>query len=212
MQDFKSPFYVANRVGRKGVNFRMIKVRSMIVNAENSGVVSTSSNDQRITKVGRIIRKFKIDELCQFWNVLIGNMSMVGPRPNVLSEVELYSKEELKLLDVKPGITDFSSIVFADLNELLGKSKNPNLDYNQLVRPWKSRLGLVYVENQSLWLYIQLIFFTFMESVNRNYVLIRINSILSKLNVSEEVLDVCTRKKPLYPAIPPGLDEIVTSR
>ena len=108
IQDWHSPFYIAPRVGKNEKPFKMLKLRSMIVNADKSGVDSTASNDKRITGVGRFIRKYKLDELSQLWNVLIGDMSLVGPRPNVKRETDLYTIEEKKLLTVRPGITDFS--------------------------------------------------------------------------------------------------------
>ena len=120
----------------------MIKLRSMIVNAEKSKVDSTSSNDPRITKIGKIIRKLKLDELSQLFNVFIGEMSLVGPRPNVKRETDLYTKVEKNLLSVKPGITDFASIIFSDESEILKNVDDPDISYNQLIRPWKSRLGL----------------------------------------------------------------------
>ena len=149
LQDFNSPFYVAKRVGRGGKLFKMYKIRSMIVGADLTGVDSTSSDDQRITKIGHFIRKFKVDELSQLINVILGNMSLVGPRPNVLRETNLYTTEEKLIPTIKPGITDFSSIVFSDEGEILEGSDDPDLDYNQLIRPWKSRLALIYV-NQNL--------------------------------------------------------------
>ena len=109
-EDKKSPFFIAKRVGKKGRLFNMIKLRSMVVNAHKTGVESTSENDLRITSVGKLIRKYKLDELSQLWNVLLGDMSLVGPRPNVQNETKMYTKVEKKLLKIKPGITDFSSI------------------------------------------------------------------------------------------------------
>src|SRR5947207_997277 len=109
-QDGFSPFYVAARVGRGESAFRMVKLRSMIKNADKSGVDSTSTDDRRITPVGQFVRKYKLDELAQLWNVLKGEMSLVGPRPNVKRETDLYTTEEKKLLAVRPGITDFASI------------------------------------------------------------------------------------------------------
>ena len=126
----------------------MVKIRSMIINADKTGVDSTSSDDMRITSVGKVIRKLKLDELSQLWNVLIGDMSLVGPRPNVKSETDLYTKIEKNLLNVKPGITDFSSIVFSDEGDILSGSDDPDLLYNQLIRPWKSRLSLFYIEKR----------------------------------------------------------------
>ena len=158
IQDFKNPFYIAPRVGLNGKLFKMIKLRSMIINADSSGVDSTSNNDTRITIVGKFIRKFKLDELSQIYNVLIGDMSFVGPRPNVKNETDLYTNEEKVLITVKPGITDFSSIVFSDEGEILSNSVDPNIDYNQLIRPGKSMLGIFYVNNNNLILDIKLIF------------------------------------------------------
>ena len=150
LSDFNSPFYVSSRVGKDNKPFKLIKLRSMIINADKTGIDSTSKSDNRITKVGKIIRKFKLDELCQLFNVLLGEMSLVGPRPNVKREVDLYSDIEINLLNVKPGITDFSSIVFSDEGDILDGAENPDLRYNQLIRPWKSRLGLIYIKNSSI--------------------------------------------------------------
>ena len=148
-QDRHSPFYVAPRVGKDGRIFRVVKLRSMVAGADKTGVDSTSAYDPRITSIGRFIRRFKLDEFTQLWNVLKGEMSLAGPRPNVKRETDLYTDVEKGLLSVKPGITDFSSIVFSDENDILKDSKDPDIDYNQLIRPWKSRLGLLYVKHQS---------------------------------------------------------------
>lgn len=150
LQDKASPFYIAPRVGKNKKIFYIIKLRSMKINADKTGVNSTSINDNRITKIGSIIRKYKLDEFTQLWNVLIGDMSLVGPRPNVLVDVNLYTNIENKLLEVKPGITDFSSIVFSDEGKILENKENPDLSYNQLIRPWKSRLGLIYIKHKSV--------------------------------------------------------------
>ena len=133
MQDKHFPFYVAKRVGKNGVMFKMIKLRSMTIGAEKNGVDSTSINDTRITPIGLKVRKYKLDELTQLWNVLKGDMSLVGPRPNVKRDVDLYSNVEMQILLVKPGITDFSSIIFSDEGEILKDSKDPDLMYNQLI-------------------------------------------------------------------------------
>ena len=150
LQDQHSPFYIAKRTGKNNKNFNMIKLRSMIVNAEKNKVDSTSSNDPRITKIGRFIRKLKLDELSQLFNVFIGEMSLVGPRPNVNRETDLYTEVEKNLLRVKPGITDFASIIFSDESEILKNVDDPDISYNQLIRPWKSRLGLFYIKKQSV--------------------------------------------------------------
>ena len=127
-QDGHSPFYVAPRIGKGGKQFKMVKLRSMIINADKSGVDSTGVNDQRITKIGHFIRRYKLDELTQLWNVLIGDMSLVGPRPNVQRETDLYTVLERKLLTVKPGITDISSIVFSDEGDILKDVEDPDIE------------------------------------------------------------------------------------
>ena len=128
-QDFKSPFYIALRVGRYGKSFKMVKLRSMVADADKSGINSTAAGDMRITRVGHLIRRYKLDEFSQLWNVLIGQMSLVGPRPQVKQDVDLYTKEERHLLDARPGITDLSSIVFSDEGDILIRH-----------RDWKRRL------------------------------------------------------------------------
>lgn len=212
LQDFHNPFYVAPRVGKNEKIFKMIKLRSMKINADKSGVDSTSSNDSRITSVGRFIRKIKLDEISQLINVLFGDMSLVGPRPNVKRETDLYTSEEKKLLSVKPGITDFSSIVFSDEGDILKDSSDPDLDYNQLIRPWKSRLGIFYINNKSLGLDFILIFVTVTAILNRDLALKKIHNILMRLNADEALLKISKRKTDLVPAPPPGSDKIVESR
>jgi lipopolysaccharide/colanic/teichoic acid biosynthesis glycosyltransferase len=212
LQDFKIPLYIAPRVGRFGQEFRMIKLRSMVVNADKSGVDSTSANDTRITPIGHAIRKFKLDELTQLWNVFIGDMSLVGPRPNVRSETELYTLAEEKLLSVRPGITDFSSIVFSDEGDILENMKNPDLAYNQLIRPWKSRLGLIYIDNQSVFLDLQLIFYTVIGIGSKKRSLSWVVSRIKKLNADQNLIDISGRQLELYPFPPPGTDNIVVER
>ena len=212
LQDFKSPFYIATRVGKDERNFSMIKLRSMVVNEANSGPDSTSLRDSRITPVGHFIRKYKLDELSQLWNVLLGDMSLVGPRPNVRNETDLYTMEEKKLLSVKPGITDFSSIVFSDEGAILENKTDPDLAYNQLIRPWKSRLGLIYIEHQSVILDIQLIVFTVVAIVSRTKALGWVVNTLIRLGVSKEVVAVSWRSSELYPYPPPGSNDIVCDR
>lgn len=210
--DGHSPFYIAPRVGKGDTQFHMIKLRSMVVNADKTGVDSTSANDRRITSVGHFIRRFKLDELTQLWNVLKGDMSLVGPRPNVKRETDLYTQEERKLLDVKPGITDFSSIVFSDEGDILKDQTDPDIAYNQLIRPGKSRLGLFYIDHQSFLLDIQLCLITVMAIFSRPHALKQINKIMKKLGGSQEILLLASRLQPLAPMPPPGGTKIVTSR
>ena len=211
-EDKKSPFYIAPRSGRNGTTFKMVKLRSMVVDADKSGVDSTSGNDMRITPIGHKIRRYKLDELIQLWNVLIGDMSLVGPRPNVKSETDLYTDVEKELLLVRPGITDFSSIVFSDEGEILEGKDNPDLAYNQLIRPWKSRLGLAYIENQSFLLDLQLIFYTIVAIISKPKALIWVAKKLNNLDVDVDTVRVSKREVNLFPFPPPGSDEIVSSR
>jgi len=212
VQDFKSPFYIAKRVGRGEKEFNMVKLRSMVINADSSGVDSTSANDARITRIGHVIRRFKLDELTQLWNVFLGHMSLVGPRPNVIKETNLYTTPEKLLLTVRPGITDISSIIFSDEGDILANKKDPDLAYNQLIRPWKSRLGLIYIENQSLLLDIQLIIVTVIAVISRDSAISWVSKKLVKLNVDKEIVAISSRKNDLYPYPPPGTKNIVTSR
>ena len=212
LQDFKMPFYIPYRVGKNQKQFKMIKLRSMIVNADASGVDSTGANDSRITAVGHLIRKFKLDELTQLWNVLKGDMSLVGPRPNVIAETNLYTDVEKKLLNVRPGITDISSIVFSDEGDILSDHADPDLAYNQLIRPWKSRLGIIYIDNQSFIFDIQLIFMTVIAIFSKKTALVWISKKLLQLKIDKEIVDVCMREKDLYPHPPPGSDNIVQAR
>ena len=211
-EDKKSPFYIAPRSGRNGATFKMVKLRSMVVDADKSGVDSTSGNDMRITPIGHKIRRYKLDELIQLWNVLIGDMSLVGPRPNVKSETDLYTDVEKELLLVRPGITDFSSIVFSDEGEILEGKDNPDLAYNQLIRPWKSRLGLAYIKNQSFLLDLQLIFYTVVAIISKPKALIWVAKKLNNLDVDADTVRVSKREADLFPFPPPGSDEIVSSR
>ncbi len=210
--DFDSPIYISKRVGINGVIFDMYKIRSMKNDSSLKHVVSTSNSDTRITYIGKIIRKYKIDELSQLVNVLLGSMSLVGPRPNVIREVELYSEIEKKILLVKPGITDISSIVFSDLNDILSDSDDPNLDYNQLVRPWKSRFCLFYIKNRSIKMDIHILLITALSIFSRQRALNYLHKLLLKFNATPELLTIAKREIVLVPHPPPGFTEFVTSR
>lgn len=211
-KDKHSPFYVAPRVGENGSLFKMVKLRSMVINADKTGVDSTGSNDKRITPVGHFIRRYKLDELTQLWNVLKGDMSLVGPRPNVKRETDLYTPVEQNLLKVKPGVTDFSSIVFSDEGDILKDQADPDIAYNQLIRPGKSMLGLFYIEHQSLALDIKLCLLTAVAILSRDKALAGVHEILKDLGASQELLELALRQKPLEPQPPPGGKKLVTSR
>lgn len=212
LQDFCSPFYIAPRVGKNSKEFRMVKLRSMVMNADKTGVDSTSNTDRRITRVGSIIRRFKLDEITQLWNVLVGDMSLVGPRPNVRRETDLYTDEEKKLLSVKPGITDFASIVFSDEGDILSGSDDPDLSYHQLIRPGKGHLGLFYVQKASFWLDLKLIIITLVAIVSRKHALMSLAIILEKLEAPDYLKNVARRDSELVPSPPPGASEVVMYR
>jgi lipopolysaccharide/colanic/teichoic acid biosynthesis glycosyltransferase len=142
-------FYAGVRVGRGGTPFRMIKFRTMVVDADKVGPSSTAGDDPRITRPGRFMRRYKVDELSQLLNVLRGDMSLVGPRPQVQWAVDLYTPEERALLTVRPGITDFASLRFRNEAEILHGSTDPDKDYLEKIAPLKIRLGLYYVRNYS---------------------------------------------------------------
>ena len=139
-------------------------------------------------------------------------MSLVGPRPNVKRETDLYTREEKELLSVRPGITDLASIVFSDEAEILDGKPDPDIAYNQLIRPGKSRLGLFYVANSSIWLDIQLIWLTAVASVSRASALAGVVNILKRLNAPSDLIDLARRDRQLSPAPPPGATEIVMTR
>jgi lipopolysaccharide/colanic/teichoic acid biosynthesis glycosyltransferase len=211
-QDKKWPLYSPLRVGKNGVPFHMHKLRTMVVGADKSQVDTTGLNDSRITRLGHLLRRYKLDELPQLWNILRGEMSLVGPRPQINREVALYTEMEKGLLAVRPGITDFSSIVFSDLGEIVANAPDPNIAYNQLVRPWKSRLGLFYIAHSSVPLDIALIILTAVAVFSKRRAFSGIVWLLTKLNADPALIEVCKRDKPLVPTAPPGSDEIVMSR
>jgi lipopolysaccharide/colanic/teichoic acid biosynthesis glycosyltransferase len=212
LQDFKLPFYISNRVGKNEKNFKIIKLRSMVVEADKQGVDSTAANDSRITPIGHFIRKYKLDELSQLWNVLKGNMSLVGPRPNVKRETDIYTIEEKKLLTVRPGITDFASIVFADEGDILFNSPNPDISYNQLIRPGKSELGLFYISVQSFFLDLVILFTTIIAIFSRKVSLKITSYTIKKYKGKNDLVILASRKNMLIPSPPPGTLNIVTNR
>jgi lipopolysaccharide/colanic/teichoic acid biosynthesis glycosyltransferase len=203
--DGRWPFYAGNRVGRGGLEFRMFKLRTMIVGAEQFGGSSTSVSDHRLIPLGRSLRRLKIDELPQFWNVLVGDMSVVGPRPNVLKGgVDRYTSEERRLLSVRPGITDLASIVFSDEGEILKGSRDPDALYDSTIRPWKNRLGLIYVDGRSMLFDLRLIWLTGVAIFSRVRALREIDRILDRLGADAKLKRICRRDDPLPHGLPPG--------
>jgi lipopolysaccharide/colanic/teichoic acid biosynthesis glycosyltransferase len=210
-QDGHTPFYFGMRVGRDGRPFRMVKIRSMTVNADRSGVNSTAGDDRRITPVGAFVRRWKLDELTQLWNVLRGEMSLVGPRPQVAADVARYTAVERGLLAARPGITDFASIVFADEGDILRGQAEPDLAYNQLIRPLKSRLGLFYAEHRTIAVDLALVALTVIGIVSRQRALAGVAGLLRRLGAPADLVEAARRTMPLRPAPPPGAADIVRS-
>ena len=160
--DSKGPvFYRQVRVGRHNQDFRIFKFRSMRVGADKGSLVTIGGRDPRVTRSGYYIRKFKIDELPQLINVFLGDMSLVGPRPEVRHYVNYWTPEQMRVLDVRPGITDTASIKFRNENELMEKAENPENYYINVIMQEKIKLYLAYVDNHSFWGDIGLIFKTF---------------------------------------------------
>ena len=162
-----SGFYAQQRVGLNGIDFKLFKFRSMFVGSDKKGLITIGGNDTRITKTGLFIRKFKIDELPQLLNVLIGDMSLVGPRPEVRKYVDLYTNDQRKVLNVKPGITDYASIEYANENEILGNADDPDKMYIDGILPAKIKLNIKYIDNKSLKEYFNIIFLTFFKIVSK---------------------------------------------
>lgn len=153
-------FFFQNRVGQYGKDFRLWKFRTMYVDSEKHGQITLGTGDSRITRSGKFLRKYKLDELPQLVNVLIGEMSLVGPRPEVRKYVDLYNEEQKKVLAVKPGVTDYASIEYADENAILEKSSDPLKTYVEEVMPAKIKLNMKYIEDPSLKNYFRIIFLT----------------------------------------------------
>lgn len=206
LEDRHSPLYWAKRVGKDGKEFYMLKLRSMFVDADKVGPSSTSAIDPRITRMGHIVRAWKLDEFAQLYNVLRGEMSLVGPRPNIQRDVATYTKFERKLLQARPGITDFASIVFSDENHILRDSKDPDRDYCRLIRPWKNRLAVFYVENSSVKLDLLLILLTVVTVLSRKTALRHVQAILSKLQAPSDLISISARNQELKPTPLPGSD------
>ena len=152
--------YRQQRIGRNGQPFTILKFRSMSVGSDRSGLLTVGDNDQRITRMGRILRKTKLDELPQLWNVLRGEMSIVGPRPEVSRYVDLYNDHQRQVLTVRPGLTDLASLAYIDENELLAASEEPEQTYIQEVMPRKLELSLSYIQQRSLLLDVKIILLT----------------------------------------------------
>jgi lipopolysaccharide/colanic/teichoic acid biosynthesis glycosyltransferase len=203
-QDRHNPFYIATRSARGGGTFRMVKLRSMLVRADRLGGDSTAGDDPRITTVGKIIRKAKLDEFTQLWNVMLGDMSLVGPRPNTPRATDGYTPAERRLLTARPGITDLASIVFSDEGEILRGAPDPDLRYEQVIRPWKSRLALLYVDRRpSIATDILLVWLTVRSAWDRPSALQRVAQLVTELGGDAALADIARREAPLSQGAPP---------
>ena len=158
-------FYSQERVGKNGTTFKLLKFRSMRTGADKQGLITVGGHDSRITRMGYFIRKYKIDELPQLLNVLKGDMSLVGPRPEVMKYVDMYTDEQRRVLDIKPGITDYASIEYSDENVILGQANDPDKVYVEQIMPDKIRLNMRYIENHNLMEYFKIIFLTIKKIV-----------------------------------------------
>lgn len=161
-------FFRGVRVGQHGKPFRIFKFRSMVKDAEGKGKWNVGDNDDRITPIGHFLRNTKIDELPQLINVLIGDMSFVGPRPELQYYVDMYTEKEKKILDLKPGITDWASITNFDQFEVFTKAKDPDEAYLKYIRPLKLELQMYYRNNNSLLSDIKIIFWTIYKIISRS--------------------------------------------
>ena len=153
-------FYRQMRVGKDGKDFGLLKFRSMRIGADKESLITIGEHDSRITRAGYYIRKYKMDELPQLWNVLTGDMSLVGPRPEVRRYVDMYTDEQRQVLTVRPGITDYASIEYIDENRLLAQAEDPDRTYIEEILPAKIALNMRYIKHQTLGEYMKIIFLT----------------------------------------------------
>lgn len=153
-------FYRQMRVGKDGKDFGLLKFRSMRIGADKSSLITIGEHDSRVTRAGYYIRKYKLDELPQLWNVLTGDMSLVGPRPEVRKYVDMYTDEQRLVLSVRPGITDYASIEYIDENRLLAQAEDPDRTYIEEIMPAKIALNMRYIKHQTLGEYMKIIFLT----------------------------------------------------
>lgn len=171
--------YKQSRVGRNNVDFELYKFRTMCVDADQGSLITVGTHDARITRVGAFLRRFKIDEVPQFFNILKGEMSIVGPRPEVRKYVDMYTPEQMRVLSVRPGLTDYASIRYVNENEILAASSDPERTYIEDIMPDKLNLNLKYIDEQSFWTDVKIILQTIIAIINRKTVSLRRNHLLA---------------------------------
>lgn len=199
------PIYGGVRVGRGNRDFRMFKFRTMTVGADRTGGTSTAKSDRRVTRLGRVLRRWKLDELPQLANVLVGQMSLVGPRPNTRAGgVDRYGPDEMGLLTIAPGITDVASIVFADEADILDGAADADAAYDKLIRPWKSRLGLLYIRRATWSSDVRIMLLTLLAIVARPVALRGVARLLDDWNAEPDLKTVCLRTTGTAPAVSLG--------
>ena len=154
-------FYRQQRVGKDGKDFYLLKFRSMRIGADKMSLITIGERDPRVTRAGYYLRKYKLDELPQLWNVFAGDMSLVGPRPEVRRYVDTYTDEQRRVLSVRPGITDYASIEYIDENAILAKADDPDKTYVEQIIPAKIALNMRYINHRTIGEYLKIIFLTF---------------------------------------------------
>ena len=162
-------------MGRNNVDFELYKFRTMCVDADQGSLITVGTHDARITRVGAFLRRFKIDEVPQFFNILKGEMSIVGPRPEVRKYVDMYTPEQMRVLSVRPGLTDYASIRYVNENEILAASSAPERTYIEDIMPDKLNPNLKYIDEQSFWTDVKIILQTIIAIINRKTVSLRRN-------------------------------------
>ncbi len=155
--------YAQERIGLNGVPFKLYKFRTMVVGSDKGSLITVGGRDPRLTKIGYRIRKYKLDELPQLWNVFVGDMSFVGPRPEVEKYTRLYTEEQRKVLSVRPGITDWASIKYLDENVILGQAEDPDKVYVEQIMPDKIRYNMIWIKNRGIMDYFKIIFVTIIK-------------------------------------------------
>ena len=159
-------FYRQTRVGKNNKDFKLLKFRTMHTDADKRGLLTVGMRDPRITHIGYYLRKYKLDELPQLFNVLVGDMSLVGPRPEVRKYVEMYNPEQMRVLSIRPGITDYASIMYSNENEILAKSEQPEKTYIDEIMPHKLQLNIKYIDEKNPFKDIKLILKTIFKIIS----------------------------------------------